>query len=41
MKEREVTTAYNKNIAQREPLQCWECGEPHYFKDCPVVKKKS
>ena len=39
IKEREVPTVYNKTIAQREPLKCWECGEPHYFKDCPIIKK--
>jgi len=20
-------------------LKCWDCGEPHYFKDCPNKKK--
>ena len=38
-KERETPTAFNKNIAPREPLKCWECGEPHYSKDCPIRKK--
>ena len=39
MKEIEVPNAYNKNIAQREPLICWECSESHYFKDCHVRMK--
>jgi len=39
MKEKEVPTGYNKDIAQRGPLKCWECGEPHYFKDCPVRRR--
>ena len=38
-KERKPPTSLNKNIAQREPLKCWECDEPHYFKDCPIEKK--
>ena len=39
IKEREITTTFNKNTAQREPLKCWECGEPHYFKYYLVRKK--
>ena len=39
-KERECPTTFNKNIAHREPLKCWECGETHYFKDCHIRKKK-
>ena len=29
VKEREPPIAFNKNTAQRGPLKCWECGEPH------------
>ena len=39
-KERETPTTFNKNTALREPLKCWERGEPHYFKNCPIRKKK-
>ncbi len=38
-KERDSTVFYNKNSNQREPLKCWGCGEPHYYKDCPDRKK--
>jgi hypothetical protein len=38
-KEKEQATFYNKNTTQREPLKCWECGEPHYYKDCPLRRK--
>jgi hypothetical protein len=38
-KEKEPVTFYNKNTTQREPLKCWECGDPHYYKDCPLRKK--
>jgi len=38
-KGKESGTFYNKNSNQREPLKCWDCGEPHYFKDCPNKKK--
>ena len=38
-KEREHPTTFNKNTTQRENLKCWECGEPHYFKYCPIRKK--
>ena len=34
----EISIAFNKNTAQREPLKCWESSEPHYFKDFPVRK---
>ena len=37
-KEREPPTTFNKSTTQREPLKCWECGEPHYFKGCPKRK---
>ena len=30
----------NKNPTQKELLKCWECGEKHYFKDCPTRKHK-
>ena len=30
----------NKILAQKELLKCWECGEKHYFKDCPTRKQK-
>ena len=39
VKEREPPTTFNKNTAQREPLKCWECGEPHYFKDFLIRNK--
>ena len=39
-KEREPPTTFNKNIAQKEPLKCWECGEEHYFKDCIIRNRK-
>jgi hypothetical protein len=35
------TTFYNKETSQKEPVKCWECGEPHYFKDCPHGKKNN
>ena len=35
------STVPNKNPAQKEPLKCWECGEKHYFKDCPKRKQRS
>jgi len=38
-KNKDIPNTYNKNIVQREPLKCWECGEPHYLKDCPHKKK--
>lgn len=38
-KDKESAIFYNKKTNQREPLKCWECGEPHYFKDCPNRKK--
>jgi len=38
-KDKESIVFYNKKSNQREPLKCWECGEPHYFKDCPNRKK--
>ncbi len=38
-KDKDSTVFYNKNANQWEPLKCWECGEPHYFKDCPHRKK--
>jgi len=39
-KDKESVVFYNKEKSnQREPLKCWECGEPHYFKDCPNKKK--
>jgi len=39
-KGKESAIFYHKNVNQREPLNCWECGEPHYFKDCPNRKNK-
>jgi hypothetical protein len=38
-KDKEPVIVYNKNTAQREPLKCWECGDPHYYKDCPLKRK--
>ena len=35
---KEPPIAFNKNIAQIEPLKCWESDRPHYFKDFPVRK---
>jgi len=40
-KEMGQSTSYknnnnNKDAAQKGPLKCWECGEPHYLRDCPV-----
>ena len=29
----------NKNKTQKELLKRWECGEKHYFKDCPTRKQ--
>ena len=34
------STVPNKNPTQKELLKCWECGEKHYFKDCPSRKQK-
>ena len=31
----------NRDAAQKGPLKCWECGEPHYLKDCPVKRRNS
>jgi len=39
-REKETSTFYNKNTTQREPLKCWECGDPHYYKECPSRKNK-
>ena len=36
---KESSTVLNKNPTQKEPLKCWECVGPHYFRDCPVRKK--
>jgi len=38
-KDKESAIFYNKKTNQREPLKCWECGEPHYLKDCPNRNK--
>jgi len=44
-KEREPSAGYNNNnnnnrdAAQRGPLKCWECGDPHYLKDYPVKRR--
>jgi len=40
-KNTKPTTFYNKETSQKEPVKCWECGEPHYFKGCPHGKKKN
>jgi len=39
-KGRESVIPHSRRVIQREPLNCWEFGEPHYFKDCPSRKKK-
>jgi len=31
----------NKDVAEKGPLKCWECGEPHYLRDCPVKRRNS
>ena len=38
---KEPSTVLNKNPTQKDPLKCWECGGPHYFKYCPVRKNNS
>ena len=39
VKEREPPTTLNQKTAQREPLKCWKCGQPHYFKYFPIRNK--
>jgi len=31
----------NRDIAPKGPLKLWECGEPHYLKDCSVKRRNS
>ena len=31
----------NEETTQKEQVKCWECGEPHYFKDCAHRNKNN
>ena len=31
----------NRDTTPKGPLKYWECGEPHYLRDCPVKKRNS